>query len=99
MGFWNSKLDGILYSKGKKIILYDIADLYKDNYVLEDAYNILEKYRLASVNIFLVRSYKNLTKPKIVFHVNENTKIIYGPSNINKFNIFIFNTWGIFWID
>ena len=41
MGCWRSRLDGILYSKGKNIILFDTADLYEDNYVLEDAFNIL----------------------------------------------------------
>ena len=99
MGCWRSRLDGILYSKGKNIILFDTADLYEDNYVLEDAYNILEKYHLDSAKYLfrLVRSYKNLTKTRIVFHVNENSKIIYGPSNINKFNIFIFKTWGNIW--
>ena len=99
MGCWRSRLDGILYSKGKNIILFDTADLYEDNYVLEDAYNILEKYNLDSVKFLfrLVGSYKNLSQTKILFHVNENSKIIYEPSNINKFNSFIFNTWGNIW--
>ena len=92
MGCWRSRLDGILYSKGKNIILFDTADLYEDNYVLEDAYNILEKYNLDSVKFLfrLVGSYKNLSQTKILFHVNENSKIIYEPSNINKFNISIY---------
>ena len=41
MGCWRSRLDGILYSKGKNIILFDTADLYEYNYVLEYAFNIL----------------------------------------------------------
>ena len=43
MGCWRSRLDGILNSKGINIILYDTANLYEDNYALEDAHNILEK--------------------------------------------------------
>ena len=31
MGCWRSRLDGILYSRGKYIILFDAGDLYEDN--------------------------------------------------------------------
>ena len=41
-------MDGVLYSRGKYIILFDPGDFYEDNYVLEDAYNINEKYKLDS---------------------------------------------------
>ena len=41
LGVFKSRLDGILYSKGKYIILFDPGDFYEDNYVLLDAFNIL----------------------------------------------------------
>ena len=41
MGSWRSRLDVILYSKAKYILLFDAGDIYEDNYVLEDSYNII----------------------------------------------------------
>jgi len=58
MGCWRSRLDGILYSRGKYIILFDAGDLYEDNYVLLDAYNVIEKYNLDSCK-FLFRVLRN----------------------------------------
>ena len=45
----------IIYSRGKYIILFDTGDFYEDNYVLSDAYNVIEKYKLDSCK-FLFRS-------------------------------------------
>ena len=64
MGSWRTRLDGIIYSRGKYIILFDIGDLYEDNYVLSDAYNVIEKYNLILVNFFLelsdlLKNFKN----------------------------------------
>ena len=41
--FW-SRLDWILYSRGKYLITFDAGDIYEGDYVLTDAYNIIEKY-------------------------------------------------------
>ena len=98
MGCWRSRLDGILYSRGKYIIPFDIDDLYEDNYALEDAYNLMEKYNLDSLK-FLFRVIRNNTKlneTDINFHVYENSTIIYEPSNIDYFNNLIFK-WGNVW--
>ena len=46
MGWWRTRRDGLLYSKGKYVIFFDVGDLYEDNYVLEDAFNVIEKYNL-----------------------------------------------------
>ena len=99
MGCWRSRLDGILYSRGKYIISFDTGDLYEDNYVLEDAYNLLEKYELDSVKFLfrLIYSFNSLDKSNIFFHVYNNSKIIYGSSNIEEFNQFIFKDWGNIW--
>ena len=98
MGCWRSRLDGILYSKGKYIILFDAGDLYEDNYVLEDEYNIIEKYNLDSAKFVfrMTRSYRKL-KESFVFHFKNNSKIIYGSSNIERYNRIIFRHFGNIW--
>ena len=50
--------------KGKYIILFDTGDLYEDNYVLSDAYNVIEKYNLDSCKFLfrIIRSFKKLQK-------------------------------------
>ena len=99
MGCWRTRLDGILYSRGKYIILFDSGDLYEDNYVLEDAFNIMEKYNLDSSKFLfrIIRSYKTYKESSIFCHVNENSKIIYAPTNIANFNNYIFQGWGNIW--
>ena len=99
MGCWRSRLDGLFYSRGKYLMLFDTGDLYEDNYVLKDAFDMIEKYRLDSVKFLfrMVRSYKNLDKSTVVFHVNEKSRIIYNTSNIEKFNREIFRGWGNIW--
>ena len=99
MGCWRTRLDGILYSRGKYVILFDSDDLYEDNYVLEDAFNIMEKYNLDSSKFLfrIIRSYKKYYESSVFFHVRENSKIIYGPINIKNFNSFVFKTWGNIW--
>ena len=90
MGCWRSRLDGILYSKGKYIILFDTGDLYQDNYVLQNAYDVITKYRLDSCK-FLFRvltSFKRLGRSAVFFHVG-NGKIVYTPG--------VFSKWGNIW--
>ena len=98
MGSWRSRLDGILYSKAKYILLFDTGDIYEDNYVLEDAYNIMEKYKLDSLKMTfrIVTNYDRLNESKIIFHVYNNS-IIYKSSNIEKYNDYIFRGWGNIW--
>ena len=99
MGCWRSRLDGLFYSRGKYLMLFDTGDLYEDNYVLKDAFDMIEKYRLDSVKFLfrMVRTYKNIKKSRVAFHVNEKSKIIYNTSNIVKFNRQIFKGWGNIW--
>jgi len=55
LGIWRSRIDGVLYSKGKYIIQFDMEDLYTDNYILEDAYNLIEKYNLDSLRFSFIK--------------------------------------------
>ena len=72
MGVWRSRIDGFLYSKGKYILFFDPEDLYEDNYVLEDLYNLIEKYHLDSVKTLFrhIYDYGNLTSYKMCFKIN-----------------------------
>ena len=99
MGCWRSRLDGILYSRGKYIILFDPGDWYEDNYVLEDAFNTIEKYNIDSVKFLYRRILDNnhMEKYLIDFHVNDKSKIVYGSSNVHKYNTKIFKSWGNMW--
>jgi len=99
MGCWRSRLDGILYSRGKYIILFDAGDLYEDNYVLLDAYNVIEKYNLDSCKfLFRVsRSFGFLRSTALHFHVGNDSKIVYKPDNIKALNSKIFTYWGNIW--
>ena len=57
-GVWKSRINGILYSRAKYFITFDMDDYYTDNYVLEDAFYLTQKYHLDSVKFlfFLVDS-------------------------------------------
>lgn len=85
MGVWRSRLDGLLFSRGKYIINFDTGDLYADNYILEDSYNLITKYNLDSLRFAfkMVRDIKNFTKFKI-YQYKDNFKIIKG---IKKYNV------------
>ena len=94
MGCWRSRIDGILYSKGKYILLFDPDDWYEDNYVLEDAFNLIEKYNLDSVKFLhrRIKSINSINKTKIDFHVYQKSKIVYESSKVKKYND-IFSHW------
>lgn len=81
MGAWRSRLDGFLYSKAPYVIHFDAGDFYADNYVLEDIYNIANKYKLDSVRFGfrLTRSQNSLTNQdkNYLFSVKDR-KIFYG---------------------
>ena len=99
MGVWRSRIDGFLYSKGKYVIHFDPSDLYEDNYVLEDFYNVIEKYNLDSVKMFFrsIYDFDNLSSYKLELNYNINyTKISY--KNIGDYNFYYFNwAFGIIW--
>ena len=99
MGCWRTRLDGIIYSKGKYVILFDAGDLYEDNYVLTDAFNVIEKYKLDACKFIfrVIRSFNNMQNSFIYFHVGSNDKIVYEPENIKNLNFKIFSTWGNIW--
>ena len=97
MGCWRSRLDGFLYSRGKYIIHFDMGDIYSDEFVLEDAYNLIEKYNLDSIKMMfkIIFNYSNIIKNENPFNFSSNyTKIVYGANNIKKYNEEIFNYWG-----
>ena len=100
MGCWRTRVDGILYSKGQYVILFDAGDLYEDNYVLTDALNVIEKYNLDSCKFLfrVIRSFNNIKNSIIYFHIGLNqSKIVYGPNNIKALNIKTFSNWGNIW--
>lgn len=63
MGLFKTRLNGFLYSRGKYILNFNPGDLFKDNLVLEDIYNIIVKYKLDSVR-FSFQKYKSLENNK-----------------------------------
>ena len=97
MGCWRSRLDGFLYSRGKYIIFFDMGDIYSDEFALEDAYNLIEKYNLDSIKMMfkLIFNYSNIEKNENPFNISSNyTKIVYGSNNIKKYDEEIFSYWG-----
>ena len=99
LGVFKSRLDGILYSKGKYIILFDPGDFYEDNYVLLDAFNILEKYNLDSCK-FIYRHIKNINKlykSAVHYHAGSESKIVYEPYNIKTLDKRIFRKSHAIW--
>ena len=99
MGLWRTQIDALLYSKAKYILYFDAGDLYNDNYVLNDTYNIIDKYKLDSVKFLFrkISSYDKLDDYKILFKVPNNSLIVYEPKKIKAYNIKIFNIWGNIW--
>ena len=99
LGVFRSRIDGILYSKGKYIIEFDTGDFYEDNYVLTDAYNIIKKYNLDSCKFIfrIVENINNLSISKIPYHIETKAKIEYGPRNIRSLNHKIFLKTGNIW--
>ena len=99
MGLFRTRISGALYSRGKYILYFDAGDLYEDNYVLEDAYNIMEKYNLDSCKFLfrLIYSYDNPYPNNVPFHAYHNSKIVYETPNIKRMNSFVFRNWGNIW--
>ena len=99
MGVWRTRIDGFLYSRGKYVIHFDAGDLYEDNYVLEDAYNIISEYNLDSIKMLFrcIYDFKNLNDFKIPVRIKNNSiKIAYKP-NIERYNKQYFKNYGNIW--
>ena len=98
MGVWRSRLDGYLYSKGEYILHFDPSDMYADNYVLEDAYNLVNKYDLDTVRFSLSKTnlqefHKTKKFAPMKIYPLKYTKILYGKPD---YNIHIFG-YGTIW--
>ena len=99
LGVWRSRLDGFLYSRGKYVIHFDTGDLYEDNYVLEDAYNIVERYKLDSLKMVfrIITNYSSLESYKLPFTFKKNyTRMIYKPF-VEKYDRRIFGNYTNIW--
>ena len=101
MGVWRTRIDGFLYSRGKYVIHFDPGDLYADEFVLEDSFNLAEKHELDSIRMLFkeISNYKEIEKPKVPkFPKNAKyNKIVYSKNNIIKYNKEIFKNWGTLW--
>ena len=99
LGLWRSRLNGFLYSRGQYVITFDAGDLYEDNYVLLDAYNVITKYNLDSCKFLfrIIRSFSNMKHSHIFFHPGSKAKIVYAPKKIKSLNSKIFTFWGNIW--
>ena len=98
MGLFRTRVDGFLYARGKYLISLEPDDLYDDNYVLEDAYNTIEKYNIDSLK-FLVRTITNYNYIRRfrIWHRAYKSKIVYGNSNIKNFHLQIFGEFWTIW--
>ena len=83
------------------VIHFDTGDLYADEYVLEDAFKLSEKYKLDSVRMLFkeINNYKRIDLQKIPKFPNNAAynKIVYKKNNIKKYNKEIFRNWGTLW--
>jgi glycosyltransferase involved in cell wall biosynthesis len=81
---WRKRLDGFLYSRGKYILHINPSDILADNFVLEDAYNLLSKYSLDTVRFSFSKTLFNLNFEATLEFGNmkiyplKHLKIIYG---------------------
>ena len=57
MGIFRTRLNGFLYSRGKFILNFNPGDLFADNLILEDVYNLITKYNLDSIR-FSFKTYQ-----------------------------------------
>ncbi len=84
---------------GKYIILFDTGDLYEDNYVLRDAFNVIEKYKLDScIFLFrLIRNFEDLGNYTVPYHVGAYAKIEYKPDVSKAYDDYLFFKCGNIW--
>lgn len=99
LGLWRTRVDGFLYSRAKYVIHFDCEDLYYDNYVLEDIYDLIVKYNLDSVRTIYrsIDNYKHMKNNKREFDDMKNsTKVIYNEL-AEKNKKFYGWAWGVVW--
>ena len=86
MGTFRSRLDGFLYSRGKYILNFDAGDLLSDNYVLEDVYNTIVKYKLDSIR-FSFKTFNHIKDDQYIITTHEypekKMRIRYGKIREN----------------
>ena len=93
MGVWRSRMDGFLYSKGKYVLHFDPGDLYADNYVLEDSFDLINKYNLDTVRFSFSKTRegmdlsKNETFAPMKIYPARHTQIIYGRPDYNIYEL------------
>ena len=100
MGVWRSRIDGLLYSRGKYVIHFDPGDLYEDNYVLEDIYNVIEKYNLDSIKMLFrnLYDYNNMSSYQIPFNVSFKEARIHNKTDMLPYNFRTMSwSWGVVW--
>ena len=81
MGAWRSRLDAFLYSNAPYVIHFDAGDFYADNYVLEDAFYLANKFDIDSVRFGfrLTKEKHHLSKKDRIISFKKNErKILYG---------------------
>ena len=98
MGVWRSRLDGYLYSKGEYILHFDPGDMYADNYVLEDAYNLIIKYNLDTVRFSFSKTNihkfeKNKKFESMNIYPSRHTEILYSKPS---YDVHVFG-YGTIW--
>ena len=82
MGVFRTRIDGFLYSRGKYVLHFDPGDLYADNLVLEDMYNLITKFHLDSVRFSFKMIEVKENGKDMVFRKEyplKFLKISYGP--------------------
>ena len=90
MGVWRTRMDGFLYSNGKYILHFDPGDIYTDNYILEDIYNLISKYNLDTVRFSFSKTRENInltTFEKMKIYPQRHTKIVYGRPDYNIYEL------------
>ena len=89
MGLWRKRLDGFLYSRGKYILHFGPGDIFADNYVLEDMYNLVSTYSLDTVRFSFSRTKydKDFMETKkfneMKLYPANHIRIIYGRPDYN----------------
>ena len=100
MGLWRTRVDGFLYSRAKYVIHFDCEDFYYDNYVLEDIYDLIEKYNLDNLKTVFrsINSYRYLKNNKLEFKNMNSTKILYNKNEMKKVHSEILGwAFGVIW--
>lgn len=102
LGLWRTRIDGFLYSNAKYVIHFDCGDLYYDNYVLEDLYILIEKYKLDSIkSVFRIinsYNYSNWKFSKNIFKKMNSSKFFLKNEITIKNQKKIFKwSWGVVW--